>query len=103
MNRSPLTKLKKKRNLAVFSMIAVLSLSMLAGCELLVDFDRTLIDAGSLGDTDATFDGSETFDAPSDSPTTTDASDATIITDSATNDAGDSSDLDADDGSDADM
>lgn len=85
-------------------MIAVMSLSMLAGCELLVDFDRTLIDAGSLGDTDATFDGSEDFDAPNDSPTTTDASDATTITDASSTDAGDSAaELDADDGSDADM
>jgi hypothetical protein len=82
-------------------MIAVMSLSMLAGCELLVDFDRTLIDAGSLDETDATFDGSEDFDAPTESSTGTDASDATV-TDSSSNDAGDSSAFDADDGSDAD-
>ena len=83
-------------------MIAIISLGMLAGCELLVDFDRTLIDAGSVGDIDATFDGSETFDATSDGPPTTDAADATV-NDSATNDSGDSgSPQDASDDADAD-
>ncbi len=92
---------QKKRNLAVFPMIAIMSLSMLAGCELLVDFDRTLIDAGSLGDVDATFDGSEPFDSATDSPASSDASDATVSDSSS--DAGDSASFDADDGSDADM
>lgn len=96
----------KKRNLAVFTAIATMSLSMLAGCELLVDFDRTLIDAGSLGDTDATFDGSEDFDATNaaETSTTTDAGDAAVTDSASTNDAGDSAAIDdADDGSDADM
>jgi hypothetical protein len=102
MKRTFLNQKKQKRNLAVFPMIAIMSLSMLAGCELLVDFDRTLIDAGSLGDVDATFDGSEPFDSATDSPATSDASDATV-NDSSTNDASDSASDDADDGSDADM
>ena len=92
----------KKRNLAVFPMIAVISLGMLAGCELLVDFDRTLIDGGSLGDVDSSFDGSETFDSAADAPATNDASDA--ANDSSTNDSGDAGEItDAEADADADM
>ncbi|MEO8875884.1 MAG: hypothetical protein ABI461_09875 [Polyangiaceae bacterium] len=93
---------QKRIKTAIFSAIAVASLGLLAGCELLVDFDRTLIDGGALGAVDATFDSSETFDASndaSDSTTTPDASDASDAT--TTTDAGDSG-LPQDAGEDAD-
>lgn len=68
-----------KRNLAVFTAIAAISVGSLGGCELLVDFDRTLIDAGSLGEVDGSG-----FDATSDDGSSSEAS-----TD-AGNDSGDS-------------
>ncbi len=48
MKRSP----SSKRKAAVFPILAIISLGTLAGCELLVDFDRTLIDGGTLGEID---------------------------------------------------
>ncbi|HEX7667349.1 MAG TPA: hypothetical protein VF407_22615, partial [Polyangiaceae bacterium] len=44
--------LSSKRKVAFFPVLAIVSLGMLAGCELLVDFDRTLIDGGTVGDVD---------------------------------------------------
>lgn len=72
----------------------------LGGCELLVDFDRTLIDAGSLGD----LDGSG-FDAlPGDSSSEASASDASDASDSGNVTDGDAaSELDGDADIDADM
>ena len=97
--------LSSKRKVAFFPVLAIVSLGMLAGCELLVDFDRTKIDGGSLGDVDGSFsdvvvpvgDGASNDgqtptdggDAGTDGSTTTDSGDAAIT------DAGDA-EVDAD-------
>lgn len=93
---------QKRIKTAFFTAIAVASLGALAGCELLVDFDRTLIDGGSLDNGDATFDGAEPFDSSTtDAPSTIDASDSGSDAVSPV-DAGDSGSQDASDDADAD-
>ncbi len=84
-------------------MLAILGLSLgAAGCELLVDFDRTKIDGGGLdGSPDVTVDVQQNDQKTNDSPndvvddtTTTDASDG-----GTGSDASDSSVADSNDGS----
>ena len=91
---------KRNRNLAFFAAFAAISVGALGGCELLVDFDRTLIDGGSLGEVDGSG-----FDATGlDSSSEASASDAGDASDSGNVTDGDaSSELDGDAGVDADM
>ncbi|MGH7285405.1 MAG: hypothetical protein ACRELY_28110 [Polyangiaceae bacterium] len=91
-----------RRNTAFFTVIATMSVMSLAGCELLVDFDRTLIDGGTLGQVDGSgFDatGLDSSSEASPNDAASDASDAGNVTDA---DA-EAIDLDADADIDADM
>lgn len=95
---------KNMRNKLPFVAIA-LAVASLAGCELLVDFDRTKIDGGSLDGTtpDATNDTTSDTTQPDVSNdtgndvTVNDASDGSV-NDVVTSDVIDSSTVDADDG-----
>lgn len=91
---------KRTRNLAVFTAIATIAIGGLGGCELLVDFDRTLIDGGSLGEVDGSGFDATGLDSSSEAATgdASDASDSGSVTD-----ADASGDLDADADIDADM
>lgn len=90
---------KRNRNLAFFTAFAAISVSALGGCELLVDFDRTLIDGGSLGEVDGSgFDATGLDSSSEASANDSGGSDSGNVTDG---DAG--SELDADADIDADM
>ncbi len=93
-------KRSSRRNTAVFTVIATMSVMSLAGCELLVDFDRTLIDGGSLGQVDGSGFDATGLDSSSEAATSdaSDASDSGNVTDA---DAAVEVDADAD--IDADM
>ena len=89
---------KRNRNLAFFTAFAAISVGALGGCELLVDFDRTLIDGGSLGEVDGSGFDATGLDSSSEASASDSGSDSGNVTD-----ADASSELDGDADIDADM